>query len=120
MAKPIIMSVDDHPQMLGAINLDLRQRCRREYRGLNAVSVQEALDAAVTPTSGNCCCALLTRPKDARYDRNKVPGLKTNRGFVTGSPVPGWHRISCQALWQPRRLPEGSFSSRVKQLQQNQ
>jgi thioredoxin reductase (NADPH) len=40
------MSVDDDPEVLGAINRDLRQHYRDEYRFLKAGSGQEALDAA--------------------------------------------------------------------------
>jgi thioredoxin reductase (NADPH) len=46
VAKPVIMSVDDDPQVLGAIDRDLRQHYRSEYRVLNAASAHEALDAA--------------------------------------------------------------------------
>jgi thioredoxin reductase (NADPH) len=45
MGKPVIMSVDDDPQVLKAINRDLRQKYGKEYRILKAGSGQEALDA---------------------------------------------------------------------------
>jgi thioredoxin reductase (NADPH) len=32
MAKPVILTVDDDPNVLGAIERDLRQRYRTEYR----------------------------------------------------------------------------------------
>ena len=46
MAKPVIMSVDDDPQVLSAIERDLRRNYRSEYRILKAASPHEALDAA--------------------------------------------------------------------------
>ena len=45
MAKPVIMTVDDEPQVLNAIDRDLRRHYRREYRVIKASSGQEALDA---------------------------------------------------------------------------
>ncbi len=44
MAKPIIFTVDDEPQVLNAINRDLRQHYRGDYRILRAGSGQEAVD----------------------------------------------------------------------------
>jgi thioredoxin reductase (NADPH) len=44
MAKPIILTVDDEPQVLSAIERDLRRHWGSEYRILKAVSGQEALD----------------------------------------------------------------------------
>lgn len=46
MARPIIMTVDDDPQVLGAIERDLRQRYKGDYRVLKAGSAPEALEAA--------------------------------------------------------------------------
>lgn len=45
MAQPIILTVDDEPQVLNAIERDLRQHYRRDYRILKANSGAEALDA---------------------------------------------------------------------------
>ncbi len=46
MGKPVIMSVDDDPQVLAAIERDLRQHYSNEYRVLKAGSPAEALSAA--------------------------------------------------------------------------
>jgi thioredoxin reductase (NADPH) len=46
VAKPVIMSVDDDPEVLGAIERDLRQHYRSDYRILKASSGPQALDAA--------------------------------------------------------------------------
>ena len=45
MAKPVIMTVDDDPQVLSAIERDLRQRYQHDYRVVKAGSATEALDA---------------------------------------------------------------------------
>jgi thioredoxin reductase (NADPH) len=46
MARPVIMSVDDDPQVLSAIEHDLRRHYRSDYRVLKAGSPREALDTA--------------------------------------------------------------------------
>ena len=46
MAKPVIMTVDDDREVLGAIERDLRQHYRSDYRILRASSGREALEAA--------------------------------------------------------------------------
>ena len=44
MAKPVILAVDDDPQVLWAVERDLRRRYAREYRVLRADSGESALD----------------------------------------------------------------------------
>lgn len=44
--KPVILAVDDEPQVLNAVALDLRRRFRNDYRIMTAASGAEALDAA--------------------------------------------------------------------------
>jgi thioredoxin reductase (NADPH) len=44
--KPVILTVDDDPEVLGAVERDLRQHYRSDYRILKAGSGREALDAA--------------------------------------------------------------------------
>lgn len=44
MARPVILTVDDDPEVLGAIDRDLRQHYRSDYRILKAGSAREALD----------------------------------------------------------------------------
>lgn len=46
MAKPVILSVDDDSEVLGAIERDLRAHFRSDYRILKASSGREALEAA--------------------------------------------------------------------------
>jgi thioredoxin reductase (NADPH) len=45
MTKPVLLTVDDDPQVLGAIARDLRRRYGNEYRVLRAGSGEEALEA---------------------------------------------------------------------------
>jgi thioredoxin reductase (NADPH) len=45
MLKPVILTVDDDAEVLGAIERDLRQRYRNDYRILKAGSGREALEA---------------------------------------------------------------------------
>ena len=45
MAKPIILAVDDEPQVLNAVERDLRQHYHGAYRIIKAMSGAEALDA---------------------------------------------------------------------------
>ncbi len=46
MAKPVIMSVDDDPQVLAAVERDLRHHYKNDYRVMKAASPREALDIA--------------------------------------------------------------------------
>lgn len=45
MKLPIIFSIDDDPQVLQAIQRDLRQQYRKQYRILSTTSSQEALES---------------------------------------------------------------------------
>ena len=44
MAKPIIITIDDEPQVLNAVERDLRRHYRRDYRIIKAGSGAEALE----------------------------------------------------------------------------
>ncbi|MGH2620605.1 MAG: response regulator, partial [Anaerolineales bacterium] len=46
MAKPVILTVDDDPQVLNSVERDLRQHFRGEYRIVKAGSGSQALQAA--------------------------------------------------------------------------
>ncbi len=58
MAKPIIMTVDDEPQVLNAVERDLRRRYGGEYRILKAGSGADALDAVTQLKRRNAPLAL--------------------------------------------------------------
>lgn len=45
MAKPVILTLDDEPQVLNAVGRDLRAHFRSDYRIVSASNGQEALDA---------------------------------------------------------------------------
>ncbi|PYP79873.1 MAG: fused response regulator/thioredoxin-disulfide reductase [Gemmatimonadetes bacterium] len=46
MIKPVILTVDDDPAVLGAIDRDLRHQYRHEYRVMKAASPAEGLETA--------------------------------------------------------------------------
>jgi len=59
MAKPVILTVDDDPDVLQAIERDLRGRYSERYRILRAASANEALDTLHRLKSRNDAVALL-------------------------------------------------------------
>ena len=58
MAKPVIMMVDDEPQVLSAVERDLRQYFRSDYRYMKATSGAEALKAVKQLKQRNAPLAL--------------------------------------------------------------
>ena len=58
MSKPVILTVDDDLAVLTAIDRDLRQQYRSDYRIVKAGSAAEALDAARTLAARNTPVAL--------------------------------------------------------------
>ncbi len=58
MAKPIIFTVDDEPQVLNAVERDLRNHYRNDYRILKARSGNEALDTLRQLKQRNSAVAL--------------------------------------------------------------
>jgi thioredoxin reductase (NADPH) len=59
MAKPIILTVDDEPQVLNAIERDLRRHYRGDYRIVKATSGLEALETVRQLKRRNAPLALL-------------------------------------------------------------
>jgi thioredoxin reductase (NADPH) len=58
VTKPVILAVDDDASVLGAIERDLRQHYRADYRVMRAGSAAEGLDAAKELASRNTPVAL--------------------------------------------------------------
>jgi thioredoxin reductase (NADPH) len=58
MTKPIILTIDDEPQVLNAVERDLRQHYRSNYRVVKAGSGGEALDAVRQLKQRNASLAL--------------------------------------------------------------
>ena len=58
MAKPVILTVDDDPAVLGAIERDLRRQYRADYRVMKAGSAAEGLEAAQALAARNTPVAL--------------------------------------------------------------
>src|ERR1700726_5218177 len=59
MAKPVLLTVDDDPDVLHAIERDLRSRYSERYRIMRAASANEALDTLHRLKSRNDAVALL-------------------------------------------------------------
>jgi thioredoxin reductase (NADPH) len=59
MAKPVILTVDDDPDVLQSIERDLRSRYSERYRIMRAASANEALDVLNRLKSRNDAVALL-------------------------------------------------------------
>ena len=59
MAKPVLLTVDDDPDVLQAIERDLRSRYSERYRIMRAASATEALDVLHRLKSRNDAVALL-------------------------------------------------------------
>lgn len=58
MVKPVILTVDDDPSVLSAVDRDLRQRYRTDYRVIKAGSPIDALNAARELATRNTPIAL--------------------------------------------------------------
>jgi thioredoxin reductase (NADPH) len=58
LPKPVILAVDDDAAVLSAIERDLRQRYRADYRVMKASSAQEGLDTATELAKRNVPVAL--------------------------------------------------------------
>ncbi len=58
MTKPVILAVDDDATVLGAIERDLRQHYKADYRIMRANSAAEGLDAAKELAARNASVAL--------------------------------------------------------------
>ena len=58
MIKPVILTVDDDREVLGAVERDLRQKYRAGYRIIASASAREALDTATQLKSRNIPVAL--------------------------------------------------------------
>ncbi len=69
MAKPIILSVDDEPQVLAAIVRDLRQQYGKDYRIIKAGSGAEALETVGRLKKRNSAVALFVADQ-------RMPGIE--------------------------------------------
>ena len=58
MTKPVILTVDDDPAVLGAIERDLRRHYRADYRIMKAGSAAEGLETARELAARNTPIAL--------------------------------------------------------------
>jgi thioredoxin reductase (NADPH) len=77
MVKPFIITVDDEPQVLNAVNRDLRRHYRKDYRIVKAGSGQEALDTLLQLKQRNDPVALLIADQ-------RMPGMSGTE-FLTSA-----------------------------------
>ncbi len=77
MVKPFILSVDDEPQVLNAVNRDLRRQYRKDYRFIKAGSGQEALETLLQLKQRNDPVALFIADQ-------RMPGM-TGTEFLTAA-----------------------------------
>ena len=78
MAKPVILTVDDDPEVLRAIERDLRSHYRSDYRILKAGSGREALQAALRWLVAGCATYQLASEIETSASRihNLVAAVK--------------------------------------------
>lgn len=87
MAKPVILTVDDDPTVLGAVERDLRQHYRADYRVLKAGSGAEALDVARELAARNAPIALFLADQ-------RMPGMTGLEFLAEASRLhPGARRV---------------------------
>ena len=71
MADPVILIVDDEPQVRNAVERDLRQKYGADYRIINAGSGSEALDATRQMKERNAPVGPVPcGPAHARHERD--------------------------------------------------
>ena len=98
MARPVILSVDDDPQVLSAIERDLNRHYKREYRVVKASSPEEALDAARQLKQRGTAVALFLVDQ-------RMPGMTGTRLLRLGSRRgigASWSRRASNVFSYPR------------------
>ena len=79
MAKPVILAVDDDPQVPRAVERDLRRKYAREYRVVRADSGESALDALdKLKLRGNPVSLFLVDLRMPRMTGVELPGPVTD------------------------------------------
>ena len=72
--KPVILTVDDDPQVLRSVERDLRSKYGNDFRVIRADSGITALEILKQLKLRNeLACIISSRPKDAKYDRCRIP-----------------------------------------------
>jgi thioredoxin reductase (NADPH) len=79
MAKPVILAVDDDPQVLAAVRRDLRSRYAAEYQILAAPSGAEALDVVTELHSGGRTIAAFVVDQ-------RMPGMSGTEFLIQAIP----------------------------------
>jgi hypothetical protein len=119
MAKPVIWTIDDDPDVLRAVERDLRRQYGNRYKVIAAVSGISALDALRQLNRRNEAVALFL--VDQRMPRIFGFHLGQRKGLVDCSyreqpaisrRVPG--RPVSEIQGRTRRSPETALSSRIE------
>ena len=101
MNKPILLVVDDDPQVLAAVRRDLRSRYRENYIVMSASSGQEALATARELKSRGDSLAMLISDQ-------RMPGMLGGEVLAKSRDVyPLARRVCDLPPRRPRRLPKG-------------
>ncbi|MGB7264480.1 MAG: FAD-dependent oxidoreductase [Terracidiphilus sp.] len=80
MNKPVLLIVDDDPQVLAAVRRDLRSRYRENYTVMSAASGQEALDAIRELKSRSDSLAMVISDQ-------RMPGMMGSELLAQSRPI---------------------------------
>jgi thioredoxin reductase (NADPH) len=80
MNKPVLLIVDDDPQVLAAVRRDLRSHYREDYRVMSAASGEEALDAIRELKSRGDALAMIICDQ-------RMPGMMGSEVLAKSRPV---------------------------------
>ena len=80
MNKPILLIVDDDPQVLAAVRRDLRSRYRENYTVMSATSGEEALDAIRELKSRGDSLAIIISDQ-------RMPGMMGSELLAQSRPI---------------------------------
>ena len=80
MNKPVLLIVDDDPQVLAAVRRDLRSRYRENYTVMSAASGEEALDAIRELKSRGDSLAMLISDQ-------RMPGMMGSEVLAKSRPI---------------------------------
>ena len=101
MAKPVILTVDDEPEVLNAIGRDLRSHFAAEYQIMKAASGAEALDATRQLTQRGTPIALFLVDE-------RMPGMTGTQFLVEALKLsPGSRRVLLTAYADTQTAIEG-------------
>ena len=120
MPKPVLLTVDDDPEVLRAIERDLRSRYSNRYRVMRANSGSAALDTLRELKARNNPVALLPANQrmpqmDGREFYERLAAIKPDLAdriiFLTGDVIDDQSNAFLQAIPNPRLAKPFSLES---------